>query len=134
MLEALVIGLIGSVVGLAAGVGVAYALRALINLTGASLPSGDLAFEGSTVLWAFAVGVGVTSVAALLPARRAAKISPVEAISEHARPQATSLRRRLVLGAVLAAAGGGALAAGLAGAATRRCCSSASASPACSWR
>jgi putative ABC transport system permease protein len=113
LLEALVVGLVGSVVGLAAGVGVAYGLRALMNATGAGMPTGSMAFETSTVVWAFAVGVGVTTVAALLPARRAARITAVEAISEHARPQAASLRRRLLVGAVLGVAGVGALFTGL---------------------
>jgi putative ABC transport system permease protein len=113
LLEALVVGLVGSVVGLAVGVGVAQLLRRLMNATGASLPGGSLTFETRTVVWAFVVGVGVTVVAAVLPARRAARISPVEAISEHARTETGSLRRRLVAGSVLAVAGVSLLATGL---------------------
>jgi predicted lysophospholipase L1 biosynthesis ABC-type transport system permease subunit len=76
LLEALVVGVIGSVVGLASGVGVAVGLQALINATGAGLPEGDLVFQTSTVVWSFAVGIGVTTVAAVLPARRASRIRP----------------------------------------------------------
>ncbi|HWH28734.1 MAG TPA: FtsX-like permease family protein, partial [Mycobacteriales bacterium] len=117
LLEALAVGLVGSVVGLAAGVGVSRLLQVLLDATGASLPTGDMAFEASTVVWAFAVGVGVTLVAALLPARRAARISPVAAISEHTRTETGRPRRRLAIGAVLAVAGVALLATGLTGAA-----------------
>lgn len=117
LLEALVIGVIGSVVGLGLGVGVAQLLRVLMNAIGAAMPSGELAFEGRTVLAAFAVGIGVTVVAALLPARRASRISPVDAISEHLRPEAGTRRRRLLVGSALAVAGVALLAAGLTGSA-----------------
>jgi putative ABC transport system permease protein len=113
MLEALVIGLIGSIVGLGAGVGVASALRWLMGLTGAELPSGSLVFSGRTVVWGFAVGVGVTLVAAVLPARRASTISPVAALGDQSQLPAGSMRRRIALGSALGVAGVAMLAAGL---------------------
>ena len=115
MLEALLVGLIGSIVGLALGFAVALGLLKLMNTTGAGLPEGDLVFAQSTVIWAFVVGVGVTVVAAVLPARRAAKIPPVAALREGFTMPAASLRRRLIVGSIFTALGVISMATGLFG-------------------
>ena len=47
------------------------------------LPSAPLVFEARTVVVAIAVGVGVTVISAIVPARRAVRIAPVAALVEH---------------------------------------------------
>jgi putative ABC transport system permease protein len=49
---------------------------------GLSLPIAGMTLSGSTVIAAMLIGVGVTLVAALLPARRATKVAPVAALRE----------------------------------------------------
>ena len=102
--EALVLGIAGSTVGLAAGFGVATGLRSLFGQFGLTL-DGGLVFATDTVAWSYAVGVLVTLVAAYLPARRAAKTPPVAAMREDHVAVERSLRRRTVFGGVLTAAG-----------------------------
>ncbi|MEV0900239.1 FtsX-like permease family protein [Actinoplanes sp. NPDC049802] len=109
--EALVLGVLGSTVGLAAGLGIAAGLRGLFATFGLTL-DGGLVFAADTVLWSYAVGVVVTLVAAYLPARRAAKVPPVAAMQDDFGTSERSLRRRTVIGLVLAAGGAGSLIAG----------------------
>lgn len=98
--EALVLGLVGSTIGLAAGLAIAAGLRALFGTFGLTL-DGGLVFNWSTIMWSYGVGVLVTLIAAYLPARRAARTAPVAAMrGEVAGPQ-RSLRRRTVAGSVL---------------------------------
>lgn len=79
--EAAVIGFGGSVLGLAAGVLLAYGLPAALSAAGA--PEGVRpVLSGWTVLVALAVGVGVTVLSALLPARRGTAVAPVAALSD----------------------------------------------------
>jgi putative ABC transport system permease protein len=113
--EAVGIGLIGSTLGLAAGGGLALGLRALFKLAGVDLPATGLVLTAPTVIWSYLVGMVVTTVAAYLPARRAAKIPPVAAMRDDVALPARSLRFRLVGGTALVAAGVAALAGGLAG-------------------
>ncbi|MBD0324028.1 MAG: FtsX-like permease family protein, partial [Aldersonia sp.] len=103
--EALIIGLLGSAIGLAAGVGLAYGLRSLLNAFDLGLPTGSLQLAPRTVLVALLVGVVVTVLSAYAPARRAAKIPPVEAMREEFTSVGESLRVRTLIGAVLALAG-----------------------------
>ncbi len=112
--EALVVGLIASVLGLGAGVGMALGLQALIRAVGGSLPSGPLVIEASTVITCFVVGIVVTAVAALLPARRASAVPPVAAMRDAVTAE-PSLRRGTLVGLVLLAAGAAAIAFGLSG-------------------
>ena len=70
--EAAVTGLVSSVIGLGLGVLAALGLEALLRAFGITLPSGSLVFEPRTVVVALAVGVGVTVVSAIGPARRRA--------------------------------------------------------------
>jgi putative ABC transport system permease protein len=115
--EAGLIGLGASLVGLGLGVLAAVGLRALLGAFGISLPSAPLVFEARTAAVALAVGVGVTVVSAMVPARRAVRIPPVAALIEHTEDSAAGVpRRRRRVGAVMAVVGVAALAAGVSGA------------------
>jgi putative ABC transport system permease protein len=113
--EAVVIGLIGSAIGLAGGVGLAYGLHTLLDAMNAGLPSGGLVLAPRTIVVTLVLGVLVTVLSAYAPARRAARIAPVAAMREEfATTSAANLRRRTVLGSVLVVGGGVATAGGMA--------------------
>lgn len=68
-----------------------------------------------TVAISYAVGLVVTAAAAYLPARRAGRVAPVEAMRDDVSLGESSLRRRVLVGGVLGAAGLAAGAVGLLG-------------------
>lgn len=103
--EALIVGVIGSLLGLLAGIALAYGLAAVLNAFDLGLPTGTMAVLPRTVLVAFAVGLLVTVVSAYAPARRASRIPPVQAMREEFASAGDSLRGRTIAGAVLAVAG-----------------------------
>ncbi len=105
LLEAAIVGVVSSLIGLGLGVLAAMGLEALLRAFGVSLPSGPLVFEARTVVFCLVVGVGVTVVAAIGPARRAVRIAPVAAVSDQQGDGEISLRRRFVWGSVIALAG-----------------------------
>ena len=78
--EAVVVGLAGGGVGALAGIGAAAGLRGLADGIGVPLPDTALVIEPGTLLLGVLVGLVVTVVSAVVPARRAARISPVEAM------------------------------------------------------
>lgn len=80
LLEALAVGVLASLVGLVAGVGVAIGLRSLMLAIGIEIPTTDLAIQTSSMVIAFVVGVVVTVLAALSPARKAGKVAPIAAM------------------------------------------------------
>ena len=69
LFEALIVGLVGSTVGLLLGFGLALGLKALFGAIGIDLSEAGLVFQWRTVIVAYAVGVLVTLLAAYLPAR-----------------------------------------------------------------
>ncbi|MCW2645922.1 MAG: rane protein [Pseudonocardiales bacterium] len=106
LVEAGVIGVIGSALGLAGGIGLAFGLHSLLDALNLGLPSGGLVMTPRTVIVALVLGTGVTLLSANAPARRAAQVPPVAAMREEfASTSAASLRRRTVLGTVVAALG-----------------------------
>ncbi len=111
--EAAVVGLLSSLIGLGLGVLAAMGLEALLGAFGVTLPSGPLVFEGRTVVVCLIVGVGVTVVSAISPARRAVRIAPVAAIAEQQTEADIPLRRRFTWGAGITLVGIVALAYGL---------------------
>jgi putative ABC transport system permease protein len=113
--EAIGVGLLGSTLGLGAGVGLALGLRTLFKLFEIDLPTTRPVLAAPTVLWSYTVGMIVTLVAAYFPARRAAKIAPVAAMRDDVGLPERSMRIRAAGGTVLMVLGGGALAGGLAG-------------------
>jgi putative ABC transport system permease protein len=110
--EAFLVGLAASLIGLGLGVLAAVALKALLGAFGVTLPSAPLVFEARTVALALAVGVGVTVISAIGPARRAVRIAPVAALVAPREDQAESLRRRGTIGGLVAIVGIAAVVAG----------------------
>ncbi len=113
LIEAAIMGVVASLVGLGLGVLGALGLEALLKGFGITLPSGPLVFETRTVIAALAVGVGVTVVSAISPARRAVRIPPVAALADYRAEQEESSRRRIVAGSIIAVLGVAALVWGL---------------------
>ena len=113
LFEALLLGVTASLVGIGLGVLTASGLEALIKAFGITLPSGSLVFQSRTVFVGLLVGVGVTVVSAISPARQAVKIPPIAAISTYEVAQRESSARRLTIGAVIGVAGIVVLAIGL---------------------
>ena len=84
MIEALVVGVLASLVGLAVGVGLAKALFWLFDAVGFTLPNSGLILTRTAVVLALASGIVVTLVASLRPAFRATRVPPIAAVREGA--------------------------------------------------
>ncbi|GDY40268.1 ABC transporter [Streptomyces antimycoticus] len=102
LIEAALLGLCAGAAGFLLGIGVAMGLRQLFASTGSGFPDGPLVIAPGTVLVSFLVGVVVTMLAAYLPARSAAAVPPVAAMSAlHTPPPIRGLRRRNAIGVAL---------------------------------
>ena len=91
LLEALTIGVIGSVVGILAGLGFAKLINALFKALGIDLPTTSLVLESRTIIVCLLVGTLVTLAGALAPALRATRVAPVEALREATAPTKRAL-------------------------------------------
>lgn len=103
--EGLVVGVAASALGIGVGVLLGTGLQRLIVSLGVALPLERVVFQPRTAVFGVVVGVGVTLVSVVGPARRATSVPPVAAI---AAVDATPSRRTLgrpVLGSILLAAG-----------------------------
>ena len=111
-LEALVMSVVATVLGIGGGVLVARGLISVFNSAGAGFPSSDTVLLPRTILFAFLVGVGITLASVIVPARRAAKIPPVAAMRPELGFEALSAKR-LVAGTIVTLLGVGAFVIGL---------------------
>jgi len=114
VLEAAIVGVVAAGLGLAAGVGLAALLLRAVGFAriGLGAPEATPVLLTRTVIAAVIVGVVVTVGAALIPAVRAARTSPVAAINDLPRVGSASLRRRALVGLLITLAGIGVLALG----------------------
>src|SRR5215467_12550318 len=116
LIEAVAVGIIAALLGLAAGVAVAAGLKALLGVLGFGLPAGSLVLSAQTVIISLLAGVGVTVVAAVSPARKAAKVPPVAAMQEAAvGSTGYGSKQRVVVGITVLVLGVAALFTGLFG-------------------
>ena len=105
IVEAVIVGLIASVLGLLLGLLIALGIQGLFGAFGAGLPTTSLQLTGRTIAWGLIVGVGVTLVAALVPALRASRLSPMAALREEVVLPSASSARRLIIGGVVTVVG-----------------------------
>jgi putative ABC transport system permease protein len=97
LIEAAAVGLVAAVLGVVIGALLAQGLEAVFKAVGASIPSYGLIFKPRTAVVGLIVGVGVSVLASINPARRASKVAPVAALgSTVAEPQQTPVRRTII--------------------------------------
>ncbi|MFY9476158.1 MAG: FtsX-like permease family protein, partial [Aquabacterium sp.] len=101
--EALFLGFFGSIAGCLLGLVLSVGLIALVERFG--VPFGSVKYPVSAFVSAMAIGVVATVVAAVIPARRAGRISPMEAVNEERRSDRPRLSARLAIGSVLIVVG-----------------------------
>ncbi|MEZ5340865.1 MAG: FtsX-like permease family protein [Acidimicrobiales bacterium] len=111
--ESFVIGIVGSILGLVFGILLSYGLRAMLSAIGLELPGGGILLQTRTVVVSLLVGVVVTVLAAVLPAWRASRIAPIEALRQAAAEPWQRNRTRFLAGLLVLAIGAGTLLYGL---------------------
>ncbi len=109
VLEAAIIGLVGSVLGLLAGIGFAGGLNAIFKSFGLDLPNTGTVIATRTVVLSIVIGMLVTLASALIPALRATRVSPMAALLEAELPESRRRGRIFTGVAVLLTLGGIAL-------------------------
>ena len=109
-LQAVVIGIIGSALGVAAGAGLLAGLAKMLDTMGMPLLEGT-GLTAPIIVISLVVGLAVTIIGALMPAREAALTHPVEAMRGVSGSREKSLVLRTIIGGLLLAAGAAAVAA-----------------------
>ncbi len=97
LFEALLVGLVASMIGFVAGVLLAGLLKALLSALGIDIPASQITIPSNAIVWSFVVGTGVTVIAAVFPA--------IQRVAHPADRRAPAGRRRPV-GRVVEAHGG----------------------------
>ncbi len=104
LVEAVLIGFVASVVGLIGGSLLATAIKGLIG--SALTVTGGIALPSpGTVVMAFAVGLVVTSLSAVIPAIRGSRVPPVAAMTDVAIDRSGLSRARVIWGTLFIVAG-----------------------------
>jgi putative ABC transport system permease protein len=113
VVEALAIGVLGALLGLAGGYAIAVGLNGLFVAIGIDLPTTSLVTKTRTIVVSLLIGIGVTLISSLVPALRATRVPPIAALLALELPQ--SRRRGIVVAALAVLLGVAGLAMALAG-------------------
>ena len=113
--EGLAIGAVASLIGTGAGIALGAGLIALFNAMGLTIPAVPIALTAATLVPSLVVGVGVTLVAALVPAARAGRVAPAVSLRESVAGRSRPRRRSLIAGLTALAVAGTALSFGTLG-------------------
>jgi putative ABC transport system permease protein len=105
LFESFLVGAASTVIGIGVGVLLSFAMRALFTALGFALPTGGIELRPRTVVVAVVVGIGVTMLASLAPARKARRVPPIAALRDDYQLSGTSLKRRIIVGTIVTAAG-----------------------------
>jgi putative ABC transport system permease protein len=115
VIEAILVGVFASIVGIAAGFLIAQGLTSVLAGIGFDLPSTTAPLATRTIVVGVAVGLFVTVAAAVLPAVRASRIPPVAALQDVDVRLRMSDRRRVIIGSIVLVVGVGMIVNGLFG-------------------
>ena len=104
--ESLFMSIVGSGLGIGLGIGLAVAVKEGLKYFEFGLPDGPLVLTPSAAATGIAIGVTVTILSSILPARKASQVSPLEAIRDSvSTPRRKSLLLRLLFGSVVSSFG-----------------------------
>jgi putative ABC transport system permease protein len=103
--EALAIGLLGALIGIAGGFLAALLLNGLLELFEVDLPTTGLVMETRTVVVALVVGIVVTVLSSLVPALRSTRVPPIAALQAYTPPAGRRRAAVLLASLLLGAAG-----------------------------
>jgi len=115
VLEALIVGVIASAVGIGVGVLLAVGIQGMLGAVGISFPSGSLVIKPRTIAFGMGFGVFFTMVSAIIPAVRASRVPPVAALRETSVGFSKPLRNRVIAGTAITVVGLSLMFAGLFG-------------------
>ncbi len=103
--EALLVGVIASLVGLAGGIGIAGLLKGLFDAAGFALPAGGIVISAGTIVTGLLVGVLVTLIAGVFPAIKASRVAPLAALREVAVERTSPSLARVIVGVAMTVVG-----------------------------
>ena len=115
MLESFAVGVVAAVIGFFGGIGLAVGLKNLLNALGFGIPATSVVIPTIAIVAAIVVGIGVTMLAALLPALKAARVPPIAALRDVAFERSAGLGRRALIGFLIIGLGAALLLFGLFG-------------------
>jgi putative ABC transport system permease protein len=103
--EGIAVGIIGSSLGVVVGIGLTFLLIAVLELVGVSLPGSGIVISPGNVVSGILLGTLVTLFSVMIPARRAARIEPIEALRDAAVESRSVPRSRVVTAGVMVGLG-----------------------------
>ncbi|MXW41740.1 MAG: ABC transporter permease [Acidimicrobiia bacterium] len=98
--EALMVGIVATILGFGLGILVALGLRGLIEASAGGLPTPDLVINVWAFVAAVIVGVGVAMVTAILPTIQARRITPMVALADNPEINLFQRRRSTIFGSI----------------------------------
>lgn len=109
LFEATIVGVLGSLLGVAAGFGLTRILYSVLEAFNVSVPGGGLTITWTSVVVPVVTGVVITLLAAWAPAARAGAIPPIEAMRSGDKTTNQPMLVRSIIGLILGAAAAAAL-------------------------
>jgi putative ABC transport system permease protein len=113
--EGVVIGVLGSALGVAAGFVLTFILGFVLSQIGVNLPGSGLTVTPAVVIQGMVIGTIITVLSVMIPARRAARTEPIEALRQAAVASSKVGRGRTIASLLLIALGALAMLVGQAG-------------------
>ncbi|HEV7719810.1 MAG TPA: FtsX-like permease family protein, partial [Iamia sp.] len=101
VLEAGVIGLVASVMGLIGGILLAFVLQSILAQVGFGQSGSAPVVAPRTIVVSIIVGVVVAVLCSVVPARRASRVAPIAALREASTDDTNRSKRRLVIGGIM---------------------------------
>jgi putative ABC transport system permease protein len=98
LVEATIVGLLGSVLGFFTGIGLSRGLSALLAAFGVDIPTRGLSIEARTVIITLVVGTLVTIASAVFPALKAGRVPPLAALRDTAIENVGNNHKRFSIG------------------------------------